>query len=221
MTSDKTAALSADAPTGVHADQSRRYSTDIMKGALVLPESRVIARILLDDPDIAADTWNHLILTENILQKRSLNTAKTIGRFLRARLQSVSPAVLELIAEGDAELATQASMAATVKHSPVLGDYMDQVVRAQHRRQVDRLEPKHWLGFLDNAESYSDDVRTWSSATRKKLGQVIHQALAQAGYLDDTRNKRLRPVRLRHELRKVLIADEEDHVLQCMEVGAV
>ncbi len=195
------------------------YSADITKGALMIPESRVVANVLLQSPQLSSAEWEAQVVRENMLQKRSPVTARSRARYLRARL-SVGPAtLLPLLARGDTELAAQAAMALAIKHSRLLGDYLDQVVRLQRLRQQPSLVAKDWAAFLDNAEGYAPEVHAWSTSTRQKLGQVVHQAMSEAGYLADTKSKRLQPVRVRAEIRRVLDDAREEYVLRCLGVA--
>ncbi|MFC1609524.1 DUF1819 family protein [Myxococcota bacterium] len=203
------------------ASEGMVYSSDITKGALMLPESRVLARVLLDEPNLSVEDWEEKVVRTNVLQKRSPMTSRTRARYLRARLLAGPKALLPLIADGDPELAAQAAMALAIKHSRMLGDYMDHVLRDQRLRQEPALKPKDWMAFLENAEGYAPEVEGWSESTRQKLSQVVHQALAEAGYLKDTRTKAIQPVSLRPEVRKALEEAGEDQVLRCMEVGTV
>lgn len=194
------------------------YSADITKGALMLPESRALARLLLEQPQLGQKEWEEKVVRENILQKPSPMTARTRARYLRARLTAGPASLLPLVAHGDPQLASQAAMALAIKHSRMLGDYMDQVLREQRVRMAPTLQNKDWLGFLENAQGYAPEVEGWSESTRKKLGQVVHLALAEGGFLTNTQTRTIQPVRLRSEVRQALQDADEDFVLRCMEV---
>lgn len=196
------------------------YSADITKGALMLAESRALARVLMDAPELSPSDWEERVVRDNVLQKRSPVTARSRARYLRARLTAGPADLLPLIVDGDPELAAQAAMALAIKHSRLLGDYMDHVLRVQRIRREPALQAKDWMGFLENAESYAPEVENWSESTRKKLGQVVHLTLSEAGYLENTRAKTIQPVQVRHELRAALLEAEEDQVLRCLEVCA-
>src|SRR5882672_7251997 len=81
------------------------FSADMAAGSLLVPESRKIARLLLDEPD--EDRWYRAIVVDNILQKRSPASAIRMGRLIKNRLSLVKPPLWSLIANGNAEVATQ------------------------------------------------------------------------------------------------------------------
>lgn len=60
---------------------TRRYSANISAGSLKLPESRIVAGLLLKGID--PDAWHHAIVEENVLQARNPVSAVRIGRLVR------------------------------------------------------------------------------------------------------------------------------------------
>ena len=59
-------------------------------------------------------------------------TAKRLSRLLRARLELMRSEVWEMVRDGSTPVATHACLAAAVKHSALLGDFLDIVVREQY-----------------------------------------------------------------------------------------
>src|SRR5208282_3142120 len=66
-----------------------RYKADITAGALKLPESRLIADLLMSKVD--AEVWKDAILTKNVLQARNPATARRLTRLIRGRLETMGP----------------------------------------------------------------------------------------------------------------------------------
>ncbi|MEZ4281609.1 MAG: DUF1819 family protein [Myxococcota bacterium] len=71
------------------------------------------------------------ILEKNVLQVDSPIGVIRSSNILRARLPSPSAKALEDGADGGTALATQAAFAGAVKHSRLLGDFMDITIREQ------------------------------------------------------------------------------------------
>lgn len=111
------------------------YNAEISAGSLLLLESKRIASLLLAQPDEAA--WVHAIEIENILQKKTPATARRQARLIRRRLSTLDAAGWKLIAERESEVTNQLLLAAAVKHSQLLGDFMRNVYASCQRR----LEP--------------------------------------------------------------------------------
>src|SRR6478609_192976 len=92
-----------------------RYRADITAGALKLPESRLIADLLLRRVD--AEGWTDAIVRKNVLQARSPATAKRLTKLIRGRLEMMGPELWRLVRDGKGTVATHAVFAAAVKHS--------------------------------------------------------------------------------------------------------
>ena len=77
--------------------------------------------------------WHDAIVVMNVLQKRSPGTAKRQASLIRSRLATMGQDLWELVRDGSAPVATHAVLAAAIKHSTLLGDFLDLVVREQLR----------------------------------------------------------------------------------------
>ncbi|MCF8016289.1 MAG: DUF1819 family protein, partial [Chromatiaceae bacterium] len=105
---------------------SGRYKANFSKGGLMVPESRIIATLLLEGVD--AERWERAITVDNVLAKRAPSTARTKATLIRARLRDMPTSIWPLIRDGSRPVATHAVLAATVTYSPLFGDFLDQVV---------------------------------------------------------------------------------------------
>ena len=72
-------------------------------------------------------------MSENVLQARSPATARRLTKLIRGRLETMGPDLWKLVRDGNGTVATHAVFAAAVKHSPLLGDFLDLVVGEQYR----------------------------------------------------------------------------------------
>ena len=99
-----------------------RYKADNTAGALKLPESRLIADLLMRQVD--AEGWGDAIVTNNVLRASNPATARRLTRLIRGRLETMGPDLWKLVWDGKGTVATHAVFAAAVKHSPLLGDFL-------------------------------------------------------------------------------------------------
>lgn len=192
------------------------YNAEISAGSLMLPESRRVARFMLTQPDRA--TWFDTLRTENILQKKSPATARRQARLIRNRLETLDEQAWQLVAEGEQELALQILLAASVKHSRLLGDFMRDVVAGHVRRFEESLVPSDWEAFLADCIQRDPTVAGWSDTTKAKLLQVVLRILAEARYLESTRSLHLTPPLLHPEAQRYLKSRSEAAVLAAMEL---
>ena len=192
-----------------------RFHAEISAGSLMPLESRRIAAFLLTEPDDAA--WHHAIEVENILQKNTPATARRQARLIRRRLLTLDAAGWRMIAERGQEVAVQMLLAAAVKHSHLLGDFMLQVYADRQRRLELTLNPSDWQGFMAECSHHDPAVSTWSVSTQAKLFQVIVRILTEAKYLESPKSMKLTPPALHPEVRRYLSQQHETYVLKCLE----
>ena len=192
-----------------------RYNAEISAGSLLPLESRRIAALLLTRPDPAA--WLHAIETENILQKKTPATARRQATLLRRRLTTLEPQAWQMIVEREGEVATQLLLAAAVKHSQLLGDFMVRVYADRQRRLEPALAAIDWQDFLAECTHHDAAVAGWSESTKAKLFQVIVRTLAEAKYLASARSMKLSPPSLHPDVRRYLRTHGETYALDCLE----
>jgi hypothetical protein len=197
--------------------QPGRYKANFTKGGLMVPESRVVADLLLKGVDAVA--WRQAIEVANVLHKRSPSTALTKAVLIRSRLQTMTDGLWLLVRDGSKPVATHAVFAATIKYSPLVGDFLDLVVRDLYRRFEQTLKPQHWGQYVEDCRNRDPGMPEWSAASLESLRNRAFGMLAEAGYLSDARTKKLRPVRVAPEVVRYLKDAEEDYVLRCMQVA--
>ena len=194
-----------------------RYRADITAGSLKVPESRIIARLLLDRVD--EEQWRHAIQVENLLQARNAATATRLARLIRQRLNTMGSGLWKLVRDGNAPVASHAALAAAVKHSPLIGDFLDLVVREQFRMFAPKLSKAMWDDYLAGCRGRDPGMCDWSDLTCRRLRSSVFQTLAQAGFLEDTKSLKLQPVHIAPQVIRYLQIHREEYVLRCLQVS--
>ena len=92
------------------------------KASLIVPETQAVARLLLERPD--AKRWWQAVEAENILQAKTVNTAKSYADIARMRLETMDEDLWEIVANAERPAATQAVLACARKFSPLLAEFM-------------------------------------------------------------------------------------------------
>lgn len=193
-----------------------RYKADITAGSLKVSESRIIADLLIKETD--KEGWRQAIVQQNILQAKSLATATRLAKLIRSRLELMDAELWKLIRDGDKLVTTHAVMAAAVKHSPLLGDFLYLVVREQVRIFNTALSNQLWEDYLDGCRGRDEDMPQWNESTRLRLRSSIFQTLAQAGFIEDTKSLRLQPVYIAPQVIQYLEKRNEAYVLRCLQL---
>lgn len=195
----------------------RRYRSDITYGALKVPQSRVVARLLLEGVD--EQQWKEAIQQENVLQARSPLTAVRFARLARSRLETMDAGLWKLVRDGNGIVAAHAVLAAAVKHSPLMGDFLDLVVREQFRLFAPKLTKAMWDDYLSDCRGRDPEMPEWTESTRKRLRSSVYQSLAQARFVEDTKSLKLQPVHIAPQVLRYLQERQEEYALRCLQVS--
>ena len=182
-----------------------------------MTESKVIADLLLRNTDERG--WKEAIFDQNVLQARNPETAKRLARLIRGRLETMGADLWLLVRDGTGTVTSHAVLAATVKQSALLGDFLDLVVREQYRIFSTTLSNKHWNDYLDDCRGRDPDMPVWNESTRKRLRSSVFQILAQAGYIDSTKSRKLQAVHIVSQVLGYLEKHQEHYVLRCIQVA--
>lgn len=199
------------------SDWSGRYTSSVANGALYLRESRLVAELLLHN--VTAAEWKDAIYQENILQIKSPQFARKVGNLCRARLKLVSSELKQLVKDGSKEVATHACLAASIKHSFLLGDFLDLQLRELYCTGERELKNSTWEKYLDACYSRDPKMPSWGNSTLRALKSSVFKLLAQAGYVESTTDFTLNSVFISKEVLRQLEADDESYVFRCITVG--
>ncbi len=192
------------------------YTATLTSGSLKPRESRIVADLLL--LRVSDTDWKDAIERRNVLQARALASAVSLGRLLRTRLEGFDAPLWKMVRDGDKELSIQALLACAVKHSVLLRDFMDLALRNEFRIFRPELTTGVWTSFLEVCRSRDAAMSDWSDSTCDRLRSTVFQILAQAGYLGDTRSRKLQSVLIRPELSTYLREKGENHLLSCLQL---
>lgn len=194
-----------------------RYKADLTAGALKLPESRIVADLLLRN--LSDAEWRQAILSDNVLQTHNPATATRLTHLIRGRLETMGADLWKLVRDSDQVVATHAVFVAALKHSKVLGDFLDLVVREQFRIFTPTLSNKLWEEYLLECRGRDPEMPEWTPATKDRLRSSVFQILAQVGYIESTRTLKLQTVFLAPQVLYYCQEHQEDYVLRCIQVG--
>jgi hypothetical protein len=192
------------------------YNGDIVAGSLLIPESRKIASLLIQGID--EEGWRKAIESENVLQKRNPLSSIRQSRLIKKRLLTMDSELWQIIAESPLDITIQALLAASIKQSRILGDFMLNVIKENwriYRRNITLID---WNKFIDHCAQIDPGIISWTESTQNKLRQVVFRILAEAKYVDNTRKLNLLPVIIHPEIEKYLTLHKESYVLNCMQV---
>ena len=191
------------------------YNAEISAGSLMPLESKRVATLLLTHPDDTA--WRDAIEVQNILQKKTSATARRQATLIRKRLMTLDAKAWEMISLREGEVVNQLLLAASVKHSLLLGDFLRSVYADRQRRMETNLSATDWQDFLAECAHHDLAVGNWTESTKAKLFQVIVRILVEAKFLENVRSMKLTPQSLHPDVERYLRRHDETYVLECLE----
>ncbi|WP_105264933.1 DUF1819 family protein [Pseudoalteromonas sp. T1lg76] len=193
------------------------YLGDLIGGSLMIKESQIVAELLLKKP--TQEEWLEAIVNQNVLQKRSDASAKRNAATVKKRLEGMSDEYLEQIASGSTELSTQLMFAATLINSTLLADFMRNVMLDAKRMFRESLDLGDWESFWDERSRLFPELSKMSESSTYKISQVAFKVIADAGYIESTRSKKLQNVYLLPEVRSLLLQMEREDIISAMELN--
>ena len=194
-----------------------RYRAEIVAGALKVSESRVVAGLLLRG--VSDQEWRQAIYADNLLLTRSPKTAQRFSILIRGRLSLVKAPLWKLIRDGSLKEATHACLAAAVKASPLLGDFLDLVVLDAYRSFQETLSQTLWTSFIEDCRGRDPTMPLWRESTLRRLRSSVDTILAEAGYIDATPTRKLQAVHIVEPVLDYLEQHNERYVLRCLQVA--
>jgi hypothetical protein len=200
----------------VELNKAKQYIRDLTGGSLLVAESRVVAETLL--LELSEPEWNRLFTEENILKKKSHNTAIRYARAIRRRLEPLGEAFINDVIHAPDSYYKQLIMLALMIHTPVLPDFMQNVVAETKRVYRPNLEPDAWETFILDRSRTLPGLNDLSESTLKKSGTNIIRTLVDADYLNNNKDRRLQPVYILPETRawlKNLNRLDLEHIMEC------
>lgn len=148
---------------------------------------------------------------------KPVTVARSAG-ILRNRLELLGEGGWRMVRDGNRAEATQAALAGAIKHSRLLGDFMDIAVREQRSLFAKKLEHRMWSDYLAGCRGRDPVMPHWTDATVAKLRSIVFSMLAEADYLKDTRSLLLQNVFVNVDLAAYLRGRGESYVLRCLAV---
>jgi hypothetical protein len=193
----------------------KKYLGDLIGGSLMIRESQIIADLLLKKPDVSQ--WNNAIVDENILQKPSGASAKRNAATIKKRLEGFDEIFLQKLAYSGTEEATQLMFAATLMNSTLLADFMRSIVSDARRMFRESLNVDDWLHFWEGQTRLYPALGDMTPSSTYKVSQVAFKVLADAGYIENTKNRRLMNVYISPDVRQILLNLKREDILRAME----
>lgn len=185
---------------------SAKYQMSFTTGGLFLRESVPAVELYLLHRD-----WKkvrELLLSENLIQARTISSAQRVTREICQRLALLSTEQLQLLVSGTTQERQGLLWVSVCKRYAFIKDFMAEVVRENFLRLNMVLHPSDYDIFFHAKEEWHEELERLSQSTRAKLKQVLYKIMREAEIL--TKDDMIIPAMLTARLAQVLVADNPD-----------
>jgi len=193
----------------------KKYLGDLNGGGLLITESRTVAEIQLKK--LSDNEWKQLIVDDNVLQKKSPQTAHRFANVIRKRLEAMGEPFTQLLVTTQERAYIQLLMAAFMVQSPVIVDFMREYLLEARRTYKLDIPNNAWISFIDDRMQVIPGLSAYSELTLKRMGSNVIKALVDTGYLKSTRQRQLQAVYLLPEVKELLIQINKQELIDVME----
>jgi len=194
---------------------ARDYIGDLIGGNLLIAETRVVADYILKSP--SSSEWKSLIIEQNILQKKSAQTASRYTRTIRRRIEVLGDDFIVSLLECTERAYIQLLMAALLINSPVVADFMRLSLAEARRTYKPTLASNAWTEFYDTQIRVYPELNKFFDSTISNMGRNAIKSLVDSGYLSDSRKRQIQPVYLLPEVKECLISLGREDLIEVME----
>ena len=181
-------------PKSLRQKPPRIYNAQITGGGLLIPESQVVAGMMLTGVHEAPKLWRHAIREDNVLQKRSWRSADRMASLIRNRLLLLDAEGWRLIHRGSADVRVQMVLGAALLHSRLLQDFLTEIVWPKHRRFDKTVEISDWTVFFAECVHRDPKLADLAPSTIKKVREVAFRMLYESGIVPSVRSLNVTPI---------------------------
>jgi hypothetical protein len=178
----------------------KRYSLSFTSAALLYCESIVVAELYLQRQDWRA--VRREVMEANLLQSRTLNTAKRLCSEIFSRLKTCSDKELKLLVTSSPEEKRHLLWIALCRRYTFIGDFALEVVREKFLNLTSALDHEDFDRFFNQKSEWHQELEQIQPSTKIKLRQFLFKMLREAGLL--TENNQIQPALFSPEFLEVM-----------------
>jgi hypothetical protein len=168
------------------------HTTAFANRSLFRNESVAIAALFLRNSDWK--TVQQLVLSNNLLQSRTLSNAERLCRELISRVKTLRPAELALLVNGTALEQGYILWVAVCRRYPLIAKFAGEVLRERYISLKPEVRHEEFDSFFNKLSDLHANLEAFEPATRSKRRQILFKLLRETELIDA--NHRIIPARL-------------------------
>ncbi|HPL71790.1 MAG TPA: DUF1819 family protein [Rectinema sp.] len=182
-----------------------KYNLGFTSAAFLFRDSVLLAKLYLSLGD-----WNMVrerVLSENLLQIRTIAAQKRIYSETYTRLKALSVKALEVIANGERDDQVHMIWYAICKKYALIRDFSVQVLSPKIRINTRDISEADFNVFYNNLAANHDELNHISISSRAKLTKNLFRMLVSAGIIDS--DGKLCPISISKSVRQIVLEDND------------
>lgn len=158
-----------------------RYALSFTSGTLLATEAAVVAPVYLREHDWVSTRAQ--VKESNLIQSRVARSNTRVLGALIPRLQVLSDAELEVVAEGTSTERGHLMWAAACRFYQLIGEFAEEVLRERYLTLAGTLTYEEYDSFYRAKAMWHDELNDVTDLSYKKLRQVLFKMMVEAGLL--------------------------------------
>lgn len=178
------------------------YSAGMVSQVFAFVEAKKLAD-LLSKGLTKEEAWEK-VETENLFQLRNATRLRRTFNYVYTRLESLPEEIVKLLPVLDTENAKVLVLISIMKTDLLFFEFVYEVYRGKIIVGEKTIENRDMNTFFDEKASQSDVVSGWSEAGVQKLKNCYLRNLADAGLMESTKTRVLKPALVNYRLEEML-----------------
>jgi hypothetical protein len=160
---------------------TQRYALSFTSGSLLTREALIAVPIYLRERDWA--TTRARMKDDNLLQTRVARSNTRLLGALIPRLQVLTDAELQIVADGTSTERGHLMWAAACRQYDLIGEFAEEVLRERFLTLAGEVAYEEFDSFYRSKAIWHDELDAITDTSYKKVRQVVFKMMAEAGLL--------------------------------------
>lgn len=178
------------------------YSAGMVSQVFAFVEAKKLADLL--GKGFSKDEAWEKVESENLFQLRNETRLRRTFNYVYTRLLALPDELLKLIPVLDIDNAKVLVLISIMKTDLLFFEFVYEIYRGKMMIGEKTIENRDMNDFFDEKKSQSDIVSSWSEAGVQKLKNCYLRNLADAGLLESTKTRVIKPALVNYRLEEML-----------------
>jgi hypothetical protein len=189
--------------------KTETYSLSFTTGTLLHRESMVMAEqfLTLQDWDAVRDA----VVSQNLLQSRTLNTSKRLCQEVSSRLRTLGDSEVDLLVQGTLREQSYLLWVGVCRRYQFIADFAREILHEKFISLKTVLTYDDFDAFFNQKAEWHEELERIQPATKGKLRQVLFKMLREAGLL--TVDNQITPALLSPRLVQAIAQENVSDIL--------